>query len=143
MQQNFQYKYNHDEVVSKMKDKELKEINTIKLLELNYNCEIKQEKLKKDLIALDFQKEVHLVEMELKRYLGKKTKHKLEEETMCTKKELDLKQMELEQKDLCLAHDIALEKKAQCFSVIDSLRRDGLSVCEIKEHLDLLDEVEL
>ncbi|MBW0514034.1 hypothetical protein O181_053749 [Austropuccinia psidii MF-1] len=129
MHQNLQYKYDHDEVVSKMKDKELKEINTIKLLELNYNREIKQEKLKKDLIALDLQKEVQLVEMELKRDLGKQTKHELEEATMHTKKELDLKQMELEQKDQRLAHDIALEKKAQRFLVIDSLRRDGLSVC--------------
>ncbi|MBW0506705.1 hypothetical protein O181_046420 [Austropuccinia psidii MF-1] len=143
MYHNLQYKYDHDEVLSKMKDKELKEINTIKLLELNYNHEIEQEKLKRDLIALDLQKEVQLVEMELKRDLGKRTKHELEEATMHTKKELDLKQMELEQKDRRLAHDIALEKKAQRFSVIDSLRRDVLSVQEIKEHLDLLDEVEL
>ncbi|MBW0469084.1 hypothetical protein O181_008799 [Austropuccinia psidii MF-1] len=94
MRQNLQYKYDHDEIVSKMKDKELKEINSIKLLELNYNCEIEQEKLKKDL-----QKEVQLVQMEIKRDLGKQTKHELEEATMRTKKELDLKQMELEQKD--------------------------------------------
>ncbi|MBW0510387.1 hypothetical protein O181_050102 [Austropuccinia psidii MF-1] len=128
MRQILQYKYDHDEIVSKMKDKELKEINTIKLLELDYNREIEQGKLKKDLIALDLQKEVQLVEMELKRDLGKQTKHELEEATMRTKKELDLNQMELEQKDLRLAHDIDLEKKAQRFSVIDSLRRDGLSV---------------
>ncbi|MBW0567027.1 hypothetical protein O181_106742 [Austropuccinia psidii MF-1] len=143
MRQNLQYKYNHDEIVSKMKDKELKEINKIKLLELDYNREFEKEKLKKDLIALDLQKEVQLIEMELKRDLGKQTKHELEEATMRTKMELDLKKMELEQKDRHLAHDIALEKKAQRFLVIDSLRRDGLSVREIKEHLDLLDEVEL
>ncbi|MBW0474382.1 hypothetical protein O181_014097 [Austropuccinia psidii MF-1] len=143
MRQNLQYKYNHDEVVSKMKDKELKEVNKIKLLELDYDCEIKQGKLKKDLIALDLQKQVQIVETELKRDLGKQTKQELEEATMRTKKELDLKQMALEQKDQRLAHGIALEKKAQCFLVIDSLHRDGLSVREIKEHLDLLDEVEL
>ncbi|MBW0556420.1 hypothetical protein O181_096135 [Austropuccinia psidii MF-1] len=89
MRQNLQCKYDHDQIVSKMKDKELKEINTIKLLELDYNCEIKQEKLKKDLIALDLQKEVQLAEMERKRDFEKQTKHELEEATMRTKKELE------------------------------------------------------
>ncbi|MBW0514157.1 hypothetical protein O181_053872 [Austropuccinia psidii MF-1] len=112
MRQNLQYKYNHDEIVSKMKDKELKEIHSIKLLELYYHRAMEQEKLKKYLIALDFQKEVQLVEIELKRDLGKQKNHELEEASMRTKKELDLKQMELEQKDQCLSHDIALDKKA-------------------------------
>ncbi|MBW0527023.1 hypothetical protein O181_066738 [Austropuccinia psidii MF-1] len=143
MCQNLQYKYNHYEIVSKMKDKELKGINSIKLLELDYHHEMEQEKLKKDLIALDLQKEVQLVEMELKRDLGKQTNHESEEATMRTKKELDLKQIEVEQKYRSLAHDIALEKKAQRFLVIDLLCRDGLSVREIKKHLDLLDEVDL